>query len=823
MRQWSNIPQDLRDTPHWILWRAVPRPDGKSNKIPISAKTLQACDVTDPVSWSSFTECTAVHDKGQSTGLAFCFTDSDLYSGLDFDATLDPEFLKLQKQIVERLDSYTEFSQSGAGVHVIVKGKIPHAKRYKQIEIYSRDRFFVMTGNVWGEPKPIQDRQWHIEQLYVELMKLSGVPTDGTGPRVIDATFTYAQVIEDKEIFEIASNAVNGAKFLDLWNGKWQDLTDEHTGTRYPSHSEADQALINMLAFYTPNVEQIRRMYKASVLGNDPKDKFAHRWQRTDWVNYSIQLALDRTPPAFILEHVREQVRLLNAPSHVNGAEAVHLIEPLAPAENPYTFPPGLVGEIAQFILDRAPRQVPEIALATALGWMAGVCGRGWNINHIGLNLYIMVMGGTGIGKDITHLGMDLLAAAIKEGHEIITVKGSQIPFHPIVDQFIGPRHFASGQALTRHFSGPNASTSFVSVFGEFGHQLAAMSSERANQADLRLKGNLLEIHSKSGHGNVYKETAFAQKENNTQAVQSPALSILCEGTPETFFEAFNKRIILDGLLPRFVIFDYRGKRQYLNENMHNAPLDPGMINRARELVLTSNFYMQPDHKSVCDLQLTPEAFKRLKSYDIETTDLANEVKNAVMTELWNRAHINVMKLAGLVAIGMAIDHMQPIWVDINCVNWAICLINYNVRNMLERISSGDIQLDDPAAVNEQLQIGYMAHCIKEYMTLPLGKGYARLADPMFHRNHMITHSYLSTRVRRFNCYKKDRLPFDKCYDRAIKHLKDVSAIAEVHEMTAKNSLRLIEGPSIMEKRFPKMYRVVDAIALDVEVIVPSD
>ncbi len=48
------------------------------------------------------------------------------------------------------------------------------------------------------------------------------------------------------------------------------------------------------------------------------------------------------------------------------------------------TPPPGLVGEVAQFIYKAAPRPVPEIALVGAIGLIAGIVGRCFNISRTG-------------------------------------------------------------------------------------------------------------------------------------------------------------------------------------------------------------------------------------------------------------------------------------------------------------------------------------------------------------------------------------------------------------------------------------------------------
>ena len=63
--------------------------------------------------------------------------------------------------------------------------------------------------------------------------------------------------LTDEEIIELARGAKNAAKFAALWSG-------DTSG--YASHSEADQAYVSLLAFYTQDEEQLDRLYRRSGL-----------------------------------------------------------------------------------------------------------------------------------------------------------------------------------------------------------------------------------------------------------------------------------------------------------------------------------------------------------------------------------------------------------------------------------------------------------------------------------------------------------------------------------------------------------------------------
>lgn len=137
------------------------------------------------------------------------------------------------------------------------------------------------------------------------------------------------------------------------------------------------------------------------------------------------------------------------------------------PAHNPvspYSVPPGFLGEIAQYFYAQAPRPVPEIALAGAIGLIAGICGRAYNVSNppAGLNLYTLLLAPTGTGKEAIASGVTALMKAIRQAI-------------PASAEFIGPASIASPQALVKHLA--NTSPSFVSILGEFGLTMQQMAN----------------------------------------------------------------------------------------------------------------------------------------------------------------------------------------------------------------------------------------------------------------------------------------------------------------------------------------------------------
>jgi hypothetical protein len=69
------------------------------------------------------------------------------------------------------------------------------------------------------------------------------------------------------------------------------------------------------------------------------------------------------------------------------------------PEADPLDWPPGFAGEIARYIHGAALRPVKEVAVVGTLGLLAGICGRQWHIPESGLNVYLVLVARSAIGK----------------------------------------------------------------------------------------------------------------------------------------------------------------------------------------------------------------------------------------------------------------------------------------------------------------------------------------------------------------------------------------------------------------------------------------
>ncbi len=116
---------------------------------------------------------------------------------------------------MELLDSYTEVSPSGRGVHVRVKGKVPgdHRRRGK-LEMCDRARYVTVTGHALQDYTETLERQDELEQVYHETF---GEPQRHV--RVQLATISRAHSLASAADEEIIARVLADPEGRGLWVG----------------------------------------------------------------------------------------------------------------------------------------------------------------------------------------------------------------------------------------------------------------------------------------------------------------------------------------------------------------------------------------------------------------------------------------------------------------------------------------------------------------------------------------------------------------------------------------------------------------------------
>lgn len=247
---YEKIPLELKQLSHWVGWKYMQRPgEDHKRKVPINAMDGQPAKSNDPVTWCDFDTACLGKERFGLDGIGFMFSGDGIF-GIDIDHCYNPETQELDPaaaEIIETVQSYTELSPSGTGIHILCKGALPEGrKRRGAVEMYSTLRYFTVTGNQFGLEYPFSDCT---ERVAVMHRKYLGEEETTAGAQRAALPMpagrgTNADMSVDAVLHRMFDSK-HGQKLQDLYNGSW-----EQYGIGDGSQSSADQAFCNTLAFW---------------------------------------------------------------------------------------------------------------------------------------------------------------------------------------------------------------------------------------------------------------------------------------------------------------------------------------------------------------------------------------------------------------------------------------------------------------------------------------------------------------------------------------------------------------------------------------------
>ena len=263
---YENIPDELRQLKHWCCYKLIPDEtrQGKYKKTPMNPFTGGNGQSNNTSTWSTFNVAMDAIKKFNFDGLGFYFANG--YFGVDIDG-IDDDITAYKNgdtdnivyEFINTLQSYSEYSISGKGLHIICKGELPKTGRRKgNVEMYSSGRFFCMTGNIAAEYMDINDCTEQIKELH---SKYIGGKAETVAKPVVNNTN-----LSDNDIIQLALKSKNGTAFKILYEGSWEGF--------YDSQSSADITFCNMLAFWCQcNPSQMDMLFRQSGLMRDKWDR----------------------------------------------------------------------------------------------------------------------------------------------------------------------------------------------------------------------------------------------------------------------------------------------------------------------------------------------------------------------------------------------------------------------------------------------------------------------------------------------------------------------------------------------------------------------
>lgn len=251
----KNIPQELCEIPQWTVFRMFTDNTGKSKKIIISPNNSEFAKCNDSSTWSDYETAKRYCIKNGYKGLVFALTRGITFIDIDhaIDKSTGEILSEVAKQLMELLtDTYIEKSVSGTGVHLLVKGSLPENARNrndkKGLEMYDKNRFICVTGDLLSSNTELKDCTDTICDINRQFIGVRAEPV------VITRTQPDWSP-SDSELVEKIRESKIAERFERLFNGTF-------TG----DHSSADFALCTLLAWWTQDVAQIDRIFRASGL-----------------------------------------------------------------------------------------------------------------------------------------------------------------------------------------------------------------------------------------------------------------------------------------------------------------------------------------------------------------------------------------------------------------------------------------------------------------------------------------------------------------------------------------------------------------------------
>lgn len=264
-----NIPDVLKQTASFCVWKMEKR-SGRPTKVPYNPRTGAMAKTNDPSTFADFNTAMKSYAIGGWDGIGYRVSEGIGAIDIDHCIREDGSLNDVAASILGIFpDAYFERSPSGTGLRGFFKLSPDFAydktvyyinNRKHGLEVYLpgvTNRFVTVTGDMFRNGAVTRNDD-ALRTLLDTFMKRS--------TRVSSKTVEPVSYLDDDGVIAHASASESGDKFKALYEGRWEE--------GYDSQSDADMALVSILAFWCGNVEeQIDRIFRTSGLMRDKWDR----------------------------------------------------------------------------------------------------------------------------------------------------------------------------------------------------------------------------------------------------------------------------------------------------------------------------------------------------------------------------------------------------------------------------------------------------------------------------------------------------------------------------------------------------------------------
>lgn len=265
----ENIPAWLRENGHFVLRRG---------KVPYTRYGIKA-DPTNPADGCTAAEALAAwqENPGRYDGLGVMIIPPLVGIDLDHVISTEGELAPVAQEILGMVDTYTEKSPSGTGLHLL--GLAPDmtvdSRRYLMknsagLEVYFEKRYFTFTGESFSGSKVLEIGD-AVQRVLDTYMRRSTMPTENA------LEYPLKQEPDTRTEDEVALDAATVMERMQR-GSDWPIIEAQLSGEVFVhgdgTESADDMSLLNRLAFYSCRDARVMDyIYRTS-------DRYRDKWDR---------------------------------------------------------------------------------------------------------------------------------------------------------------------------------------------------------------------------------------------------------------------------------------------------------------------------------------------------------------------------------------------------------------------------------------------------------------------------------------------------------------------------------------------------------------
>jgi hypothetical protein len=553
---YDNLPdcaafRELTGRRKWVAWNYETRPgSSKPTKPPFQPRNGFKASNADPSHWGSYQEAVARAQRSRMAGVGYVLTDDEDIIGIDLDNCCDLETGEIEPwalAVLAHAETYAEFSPSGRGIRMFARGRIEKAVKNGAagIELYQAGRYLTVTGwQIAGSPGVIGPAPHALSDLTermaafaprADIVRVSA--PQGTPQDELSELLSYVDPDCHYDIWIQAMMAVHhetdgqGFALVDAWSSR---------GSKYQGSKDVET---HWKSFRKGGVTKATLAELARQHGAD---------LRAIAIKYMPKVEIDHEAVSALIRH---------ADGTVTDQDGVVVdVGPPQPRCLPVTFPPGLVGDIARWIVATATRPQPLLSIGAALAIVGTVAGRLYcSPSRSGTHLYIMLVAPTGMGKD----------APLTAIQTIMKAAGMQ--------HMVGPDDFTASPAVINVM---RRSPACVCPMDEFGAFLKRINRRSAGGFESSTSKVL-----RTAWGSSFRDMKTMEyAQTSAEPIYAPAMSIVGATTIEEFYQSLADGDEKNGVLNRFLMLESKDRPQRVKPTANSFVAPQPIVDALKKL-----------------------------------------------------------------------------------------------------------------------------------------------------------------------------------------------------------------------------------------------